>query len=295
MSLPVVVGVDGSEPSLVAVDHAAREALTRGCPLRIVHAFIWPLLNVQTGPSPMGPAEGGLLNIAQEYLDEGAERARLTAPDIDIETDLVTGEALAVLAQESRDAVLTVVGSRGTGGFTGLLVGSTAVHLAAHGHSPLVVIRGRPDPAGPVVLGLDGSPTAESAVDFAFAEASVRAVPLVALHAWSNWSAPARGGHGDPMPLVTDLDRLQEDEERLLSEALSGRQAKYPDVTVERRLVRSRTRPALIEASREAQLIVVGARGRGGFAGLLLGSASQALLHHAECPVAVVRNLTVEH
>lgn len=96
------------------------------------------------------------------------------------------------------------------------------------------------------------------------------------------------------MPLVTDLDRLQDDEQRLLAEALAGWQARYPQVQVERRLLRSRTRPALIEASRTAQLVVVGARGRGGFAGLLLGSTSQALLHHADCPVAVIRDVPAD-
>ncbi|MGW5028923.1 universal stress protein, partial [Streptomyces albidoflavus] len=143
-------------------------------------------------------------------------------------------------------------------------------------------------------LGLDGSPQADGAVGFAFATAARRAAPLVALHAWSNWTQPAHRNPGEPMPLVTDLDRLQDDEQRLLAEALAGWQARYPQVQVERRLLRSRTRPALIEASRSAQLVVVGARGRGGFAGLLLGSTSQALLHHADCPVAVIRDVPAD-
>ncbi|KLI96913.1 universal stress protein [Streptomyces albidoflavus] len=294
MTRPVLVGIDGSDESLDAVAAAAREAADRGCPLRIVHAFIWPMLHVQLTASALGPTEGGLLNQARSFLDEAVARAEATVPGLETDPELITGEALSVLAAESRDAVLTVVASRGLGGFSSLLLGSTAIHLAAHGESPVLVLRGRPDPQGPVVLGLDGSPQADGAVGFAFATAARRAAPLVALHAWSNWTQPAHRNPGEPMPLVTDLDRLQDDEQRLLAEALAGWQARYPQVQVERRLLRSRTRPALIEASRTAQLVVVGARGRGGFAGLLLGSTSQALLHHADCPVAVIRDVPAD-
>ncbi|HEX5568137.1 MAG TPA: universal stress protein, partial [Streptomyces sp.] len=143
----------------------------------------------------------------------------------------------------------------------------------------------------PVLVGVDGSPGGEAALGFAFAEASLRGAPLVALHTWNNWTGPVSGGPDEPLPLVYDVDMLRDEEERVLVEALSGWQAEYPDVTVHRRLVQGRARPALIEASGSAQLLVVGARGRGGFSGLLLGSVSQAVLQHAHCPVAVVRNL----
>ncbi|MQS37876.1 universal stress protein, partial [Streptomyces katsurahamanus] len=152
-----------------------------------------------------------------------------------------------------------------------------------------LVVRGRPDPAGPVLLAVDGSPQAEAAVGFAFAEASLRGAELVALHAWSGWTGRGDDDPGHPQNLVDDAGRLGDTEERVLAEALAGWQAKYPDVTVRRDLVRKSARQALIEASEEAQLLVVGARGRGGFTGLLLGSVSQAVLHHAHCPVAVVR------
>lgn len=112
---------------------------------------------------------------------------------------------------------------------------------------------------------------------------------LVALHVWNTWSERAYEGPGDPLNVVVDIERLREEEQRLLDDTLSPWQERHPGVTVQRRLVRSRVRPALIEASGEAQLVVAGARGRGGFTGLLLGSVSQALLHHAHCPVAVVR------
>ncbi|MCK8438814.1 universal stress protein [Streptomyces sp. D2-8] len=289
MSGVVVVGVDGSASSLAAVEAAAREARLRGAGLRVVHAFFWPAMHVPLGPSPLGPSDGGLRNMADRLVAEAVERARAVDPDVDISHTVVTGEPLTVLEAQSRAAELVVVGSRGMGGFVGLLVGSTAVHLAAHGRCPVLVVREQPSAEGPVVLGVDGSAVGEHAMDFAFAEAELRKAPLVALHAWTTWNAPLPAPQDASAPYANPPGALAGEEERLLSEALAGRQERYPGVVVEHRVVHGGTREALIEASRSAQLVVVGARGRGGFAGLLLGSVSQALLHHAHCPVAVVR------
>ncbi|GGI94220.1 universal stress protein [Streptomyces brasiliensis] len=289
MSGVVVVGVDGAPSSLAAVAEAAREARWRGAGLRVVHAFLWPAMHVPMGPSPLGPKEGGLRNMVQRLIAEAVERARTVAPDVDVTHAVVTGEPLTVLTAESRAAELVVVGSRGMGGFVGLLIGSTAVHLAAHGRCPVLVVREEPHADGPVVLGVDGSVAGEKAVDFAFAEAARREVPLVALHAWTTWNAPMQEPQDASVPYANPPGVLAEEERRLLSEALAGRQERYPGVVVEQKTVRGGAREALIEASRSAQLVVVGARGRGGLTGLLLGSVSQALLHHAQCPVAVVR------
>jgi nucleotide-binding universal stress UspA family protein len=136
-----------------------------------------------------------------------------------------------------------------------------------------------------VLLGVDGSPANDPAVGFAFEEAALRGVPLLALHAWSH---PVSTGPGDMQPLVYDDVEVSAEENRVLAEALAGWHDKYPDVTIHRELVHEGARTALIEATGRAQLAVVGTRGRGGFAGLLLGSVSQAVLHHAACPVAVV-------
>lgn len=156
-----------------------------------------------------------------------------------------------------------------------MLLGSTAVSLASHGQCPVMVVREEAADAGPIVLGVDGSPVGEKAVDFAFAEAALRGAEMVAVHAL--------------LPDYAPLGTSPESAERLLAQALAGRREKYPDVTVRLEVVGGETREVLITASRTAQLLVVGARGRGGFAGLLLGSVSQALLHHAHCPVTVVR------
>ncbi|MCP9985401.1 universal stress protein [Streptomyces sudanensis] len=282
----MIVGVDGSPSSFDAVDLAAREARLRGAPLRLVHAFGHP----STGVLPWNPAGHGLEPMVEGVLARAEQRAHAVAPGIELTRSVVAGEALEVLRIESRSAALAVVGSRGLSGFAGLLLGSTAVHLAAHGHCPLLVLRGRPDPSGPVLLAVDGSRAGRAAIGFAFAEAALRGAPLVALHVWNTWNDHAYEGPGDPPAvLVADVERLREAEQRLLNEAIAPWQEAYPRVAVERRLIRSRIRPALVDASRDAQLLVTGARGRGGFTGLLLGSVSQALLHHAHCPVAVVR------
>jgi nucleotide-binding universal stress UspA family protein len=284
---PVVVGVDGSAAALAAVDLAAREATLRRRPLRVVHAFIWPYLRAPLEPSPLGPPEGGLRHDAERVVAEAVAQARAAAPDVPVTGELITGAAAAVLLGCSRTATAVVVGDRGLGGFTGLLVGSVAVHLAAHAACPVMVARGAADPGAPVLLGVDGSPANDPAVGFAFDEAALRRVPLTALHAWTH---PVSTGPGDMLPLVYDVAEVEAGEARVLAEALAGWHDKYPDVVVRRVLVHGGARKALIDATRQAQLAVVGSRGRGGFAGLLLGSVSQAVLHHGACPVAVVPN-----
>jgi nucleotide-binding universal stress UspA family protein len=152
-----------------------------------------------------------------------------------------------------------------------------------------MVVRGRPSPTGPVLLAVDGSDAGAAAVEFAFAEAALRGAPLVAMHVWNTRSERALDDPLDPMRVVVDVHKLEEAQRELLEATLAPHRAARPEVAVEPRLVRSRIRSALLTASRDARLVVVGARGRGGFQGMLLGSVSQALLHHADCPVIVVR------
>ncbi|WP_155056035.1 universal stress protein [Streptomyces blattellae] len=290
MNGPVVVGVDGSPSSLTAVEVAAREADVRGVGLRLVHAFSWPSAHLPPGGRPWGPSGAGLRELVDDTLAKAERRAREAAPRVECRREVVVGEPLMALEIESRTASLMVVGSRGLSRFGSLLLGSTSGHLAAHAACPVLVVRGRPDPAGPVLLAVDGSPAARAAVEFAFEQASTHGRDLVALHVWNTHTERAYDGPGDPPFVTYDEDRLRDEEQRVLAEALGGLHDKYPDVAVDRRLVRGRVRHALIEASADAGLLVAGARGRGGFSGLLLGSVSQAVLHHAHCPVAVVRS-----
>lgn len=281
----VLVGVDGSISSLTAVDLAAREATLRRRPLHIVHAFIWPLMHVPLGPPPAGPPDGGLGNHARRILGEAVTKARTTAPDLAVTGEVITGTPVPVLLRCARAAALTVIGDRGLGGFTGLLVGSVAVQLAAHATSPILIARGAPHPDGAIPLGVDGSPANQPAVGFAFETAAQRNAPLLALHAWKH---PVSTGPGDMLPLADNPAEVHAEEQRVLAEALAGWHDKYPDVTVRLATPRSGPRTALIEASRHAQFTVVGARGRGSLTGLLLGSVSQAIPHHTACPVAIV-------
>lgn len=288
MTGPVIAGVDGSASSMAAAEAAAEEARLRELPLRLVHAYHWPTAPVGGARLVYEPDVDAMRGMAERFMADAASRVRALAPDIEITTDLLWGEALKVLVRLSRQATLVVVGSRGLGSFTGLLLGSVAVHLVAHTHCPVQVVRGRPRPSGAVVLGIDGSPAAQPAVDLAFDEAALRGCGVTAVHAWSQWHTPTQPPPDPSMPYANEPGELREGEERLLAEALAGSRMRQPDVPVERRAVRGRPRETLIEASRTARLLVVGARGRGGFAGLLLGSVSQAALHHAECPVVVV-------
>lgn len=288
MSGPVVAGVDGSPAGMAAAEAAAEEARLREVPLRLVHAYHWPTAPVGGARLVYEPDVDAMRNMAERFMADAASRARSVAPDIDVTTDLLWGEALKVLVRLSHKATLIVVGSRGLGSFTGLLVGSVALHLVAHTHCPVEVVRGRPRPSGDVLLGIDGSPAAQPSVDFAFDEAALRGCGVTAVHAWSEWTTPAQPPPDRSMPYAYEAGMLRDDGERLLAESLAGSGERQPDVPVERRTVRGRPRETLIEGSKHARLLVVGARGRGGFAGLLLGSVSQAALHHADCPVAVV-------
>lgn len=283
---PIVVGVDGSDAGRAAIDLAIIEARLHRRPLRLVHAFVWPILGVYVGPSPEGPPDGGLAADADRLLAEAVNHARRAGPDLTVTGEVVTGAAAPVLLEEATRAHMLVLGSRGLGGFVGLLVGSVTVQVASHIQRPLLVARGDARERGPVLVGVDG-PASAGAVEFAFAEAQARGADLVALHTWHR-DLPE--DVQEKLPLIYNADDVTAALTGQLSEWVAAARARHPGVRVREEVRRGRAAKTLVEASREAQLVVVGARGRGGFAGLLLGSVSQALLHHAECPVAVVRD-----
>ncbi|BCJ35229.1 hypothetical protein Athai_27320 [Actinocatenispora thailandica] len=160
------------------------------------------------------------------------------------------------------------------------------MQVAAHAASPVVVVppRGEGDGHGPVVVGVDGSELSESAVAFAFEAASFRDAELVAVSAWQ---VPAGL---DLVPMQVNVDQFGDDQDRALAESLAGYQERYPDVRVRRQVSMGSAAQVLLEAAADAQLVVVGSRGRGGFKGLLLGSVSQSVLHNASCPVAIIKD-----
>jgi nucleotide-binding universal stress UspA family protein len=283
---PIVVGVDGSESALDAVRIGAGEAALRRRPLRLVHAFVWALMRVPLGPHPLGPPDGGFRNEAKRLVAAAVDEAKKAAPEVAVTSEIVAGAAAPVLLDQAREASMVVLGDRGLGGFTGLIVGSVAVQVASHATCPVLVAKGEQHPSGPIVVGVDGSEVSDRALGFAFEEASLRGAPLVAVHAYRY---PVSGEPGDMLPLVHDEDELAAEEERGLVEATAGWSERFPDVEVNRRVLRAGPAKALVDESERAQLLVVGARGRGGFTGLLLGSVSQAVLYHSRCPLAIVR------
>jgi nucleotide-binding universal stress UspA family protein len=292
MNSDIVAAVDGSESARHAALWAAAEADHRHLPLRLVKAIKIPAV----------PYTGGR-TVEQRYIDamthDGRDllagiKADITEihPDLEVHSDVVLADPVATLVAESESAAIMVLGSRGLGGFTGILVGSTAVALVAHGHCPVAVIRSRttdgvPPAGGPVVVGVDGSAAGDAAVELAFEEASLRGTDLVAVHTWTEYGSDSSYAHARQFAL--DWEAVETKQHEVLAERLAGWPEKYPDVIVRRIVTRDRPVSALLEQSAEAQLLVVGSRGHGGFTGMLLGSTSQALIYHATCPLLVTR------
>ncbi|MDT0566144.1 universal stress protein [Streptomyces sp. DSM 3412] len=284
--LPIVVGVDGSEPSLRAVDWAADEAALRGTPLRLVYASLWERYEGAHLAEDVGGTPEGVR--AEVIVDSAAQRAGLRRPEVKITTDVVPEEPEYTLLRESRTASLLVTGTRGRSSLTEALLGSVSLTVAAHAHCPLVVVRGSHDnralPAthGRIVVGVGEQPTSSAAVRFAFDEARRRGAEVEAVRAWR---CPAHEGTDHPL-LTGEPARLHE--ERAV-EGLEEALRKAPDdVRLRRRTVEGHARIALADASHGADLLVVGARRRRRHFGLQLGRVTHGVLHHSACPVVIV-------
>lgn len=290
----IIVGVDGSPQADAAVRWALARARHTGARLRLLHAYSVPVPAPAMSLAAAGPYAADRVEYAAEageaVLAAAAELARAHADGVEVSTELRVGGAAQALIEASEQAGLVVVGSRGLGGFTGLLLGSVGVQVSAHARCPTVVVHGDAPATGPVVVGVDGSELSQAAVAFAFAEADRLGTGVIAVHAWG---LPMPTGAGDGLAVVL----AGEDEQakfaraagRVLADALADVRQRYPGVTVDERLVQAGSAGALLEAAADAAMIVVGSRGHGGFKGLLLGSTSQTVLQHATCPVAVVR------
>lgn len=285
ISQRVVVGVDGSDYALEAVRWAAREAASRrGSTLRIVTARGALIEHIPVGGNRRFEHQRVALADAEDRLDTAASVAREVAPGLEVEKETTEGTPRDVLLGEASQARILVLGHRGHGGFVGLLTGSVAVSVATRAVCPVVVVREHPSEGAPIVVGVDGSPLSEAALSFAFDIAARRQVPLVAVHTWIDVAA-------EPVvAAMVDVEAVLEQERELLAQRLAGWSEKYPDVEVRRHVARDHASRTLVEQSGSAGLVVVGARGRGAVAGTLLGSVSQTLLHHAQCPVAIVRS-----
>lgn len=284
MRPPVVVGVDGSDSALRAVGWAAAYAAQHCLPLRLVHVYLAPV-SFPVGTFDQGVVRKAMRAQGRRWLRHAREAAVATEK-VRIETVLQPAPVVPGLAYEAAAAQLLVVGTRGLGGVAGLLLGSTTAGLAGRVRCPLVVVRGDVSTSGPVVVGVDGTEASESAIAFAFAEAAARGRRLVAVH---TWTVPVLdtfllGQSGVEPDFVPEQQQAWE----LLAERLAGWQEKYPEVRVTREVVHDHPVRALLRYAADAELMVVGTRGRGEVRGLILGSTSRDVLHHAPCPVAIV-------
>jgi nucleotide-binding universal stress UspA family protein len=250
-----------------------------------VHAILPP---VTTGGLGVGlPPSLDLIEQLEKQAKDQLDTVAATFEGVDVTATIEVGAPSAVLLEASEDADLVVIGSRGRGGFTGLLLGSVGAQVAAHSACPVAVIRQpAPDGARTVVVGIDGSPAAEAALAFAFDEASHHGWSVVALHAWDVPAYDLLIVPNGPVPVP--LTDVADDEVRLTAEVLAGFRDDYPDVDVQEQLVRGPAVQSLVAASGAAAMIVVGTHGHGPAMGALLGSVSNGLLHKAKVPVVVV-------
>jgi len=270
----IVAGYDGSPGSAQALRWAAREAKARDTTLTVCLAWTPDHMEL--------PTESAICDLARQHGKEILARGLPYAESVlgpgRVHAELAGGSAAHVLCERSRTAGMVVVGCHGHSELPGLLLGSVSWQVAGHACGRVVVVRGdwRPAnrPPGPVVVGVDGSPAAQAAVAFAFEEAALRDVPLVAVCALAD--SPVRLG---------ERQQLEED----FAHLMASQAREHPDVAVVRHLAPGAPRAALLAAAADAQMLVVGSRGRGGFEGMSLGSIAQAVLHHAPCPVGIVR------
>ncbi|WP_329128516.1 universal stress protein [Streptomyces sp. NBC_01476] len=288
MRKPLIVGVDGSDSSLRALDWAVREAEVHEVGLRLVHASRWEqyeraLPDVRT-ERPTGQI------MSEHIVGSAGERVARLAPDLPLTVEVLTDDPVSALVQLGQDASALVVGHRGRGGVTGLLLGSTSLAVAAHADCPVVVVRGseqhtRGDLAQ-VTVGIGAGGESSAATAFAFEEAQAHDAELVAVRAWRR---PAYG--------LPDFPQVPESEQechgavtarQTVDEALEDPSTARPKVATRSETPEGSARDALLKASETTDLLVVGARRRQALVGMQLGPVSHALLHHASCPVAVV-------
>ncbi|GAA4283185.1 universal stress protein [Brevibacterium daeguense] len=272
----IVVGHDDSAESATAVRWAAQLAKASGKELTIVHAWIWPLLTENLGPVD-GVADSGLRNAAKDLLRRAAELAEVAAPGVAVNTALITGQGRTVLSHVSESADLLVVGSRGLGGFLGMLLGSVSLDLISHAGCPVVVIRAEDKPAQPVLVGVDGSEAGLDAVDTGVRLAQAWNAPLEIVHVRRAISARSA--------------QTEEDAQQVLDAGVARAREHGGDIEVTSRLIESRTVPrALLEAAQDARIIVLGYQGTGR---RRLGSTAHAVVHHAPGNAAIIRHVHV--
>jgi nucleotide-binding universal stress UspA family protein len=268
----IIVGYDGSDHSAKALRWAARLARSGDHPLAIIHAWVYPLVTKDLGPVN-GVAGSGHRNVANTLLEEAVAAAEAAAPGVQVRTELITGGPRTVLESASRTALLMVVGSRGLGGFLGMLLGSVSLGLITHAGCPVIIVRENEEPHGPVVVGIDGSQASLEAVDAGVRLARALGEGLTLLHVRRTVGGQLIEGDGA---------------ERIIDAATARAHAAAPDLAVSTRLLEEGGETdGLLRASAEAGMLVLGYQGshRRRF-----GSTAHAVVHHAACTTVICRH-----
>ncbi|MEU9132915.1 universal stress protein [Kitasatospora sp. NPDC048540] len=276
----VVAGVDGSASAAAAAEWAAQEADRRGCALHLVHA-------VNTGTVTLSPRTGAavtdlILRDAQDLLDDSLGKLKAAHPELRLTGDVVPREAAEALLTAAEHAELAVVGTRGHGGFAALLLGSVSLRVAAHSRCPVVVVRGASDAGSHVLVAVRDERDAAT-LRFALRAAATRRLPVEALHTWSPVVAEA-----GQMAMADEAGEEERLHAQLLQHTIEPVLEDFPEVRVDARQLTGATVETLVEASRQAALLVVSRHEPAPRFGLRLGTSLHAVLHHAHCPVAVV-------
>ncbi|WP_432845044.1 universal stress protein [Amycolatopsis sp. CA-161197] len=272
----VVVGVDESEAAVDAVRWAAEEAERRGCVLWLFHAGLFD--SDQATDVERTRQASLLVERAHRWVVRAAQVAQEAVPGIRTEYLVRLGLAADLLVELSADVALVVVGSHGIGGLRGAVIGSVALRVAASAHCPVVIARGPGKPGGPVVAGVAGADDDERVLEFAFDAAARRHVPLIAVHAW-------QAGLLDDPEIV---EMVAQSEETALERRLDELSGIHLGVTTHTCAVRGHSAARALMSFDDAQLVVIGSRGRGPVVGGLFGSTGNRLLAQSACPVAVV-------
>ncbi|AIT90134.1 universal stress protein [Corynebacterium ulcerans] len=288
----VVVAVDGSEASNNAVRWAANTANKRGVPLRLAASYTMPQFLYAEGMVPPQELFDELQTETMETVEAARTIAHEVAPDIKIGYTIAEGSPIDMLLEMSSDVTMIVMGSRGLGGLSGMVMGSVSAAVVSHAKCPVVVVREDnqvtdTNKYGPVVVGVDGSEVSQRATEFAFEEAQARGAKLVAIHTWMDMQVQA--SLAGLAAAQQEWNVIEDEQTQLLHDRIQPLLERFPDVDVDMVITRDRPIRALEDSAKDAQLLVVGSHGRGGFRGMLLGSTSRALLQSAPCPMVVVR------
>lgn len=284
MTRPITVGIDGSAASLVAAEWAGSEAVRRHLPLRLLNVWKNPVSNVQFSPNPEG-----LREWEERKVLEVCERLVGSRPSLIVSAEQAYGTPKSTLLEAADSSETTVLGSRDLGRISGFFYGSVGLHVLAHCHRPVVMVRAKGVPpdqqGGPVVVGVGLGRSCDDLLRFAFQEAAARRTTLRAVHIWDGQRL---FGYAAPTIDPSLANDLRAEQSRSLTRLLTSWRAEFPDVPVEERVVEGAAAPRLLEEGQGAGLVVVGRRRNHPPAVVHLGPVVHAVLHHARCPVSVV-------